>query len=388
MASELLRAIVFRVAVGFVCTLLASTPGAQSQDTDTARKKCVEFGFQEKTTAHESCVKQFLQSMGGGAPAKPAASSKVKGATSAAPALTDAQQEERYWEDAKAVGNKEAFEAYLDLYPKGRYAGLARATVVRFNGSAIAQQGSVGSAQKRPVAEAAKLSPGQLVKDCADCPEMVMIPAGSFEMGSSESKDEKPVRRVNLGAFLLGRTEVTQVQWQAVMGSSPSYFKQCGADCPIENISWNDAQEFARKLTEKTGKNYRLPSESEWEYAARAGNPGNWSFGDDQWQLKEYAWFSTYSGAMTHPVAQKRPNAFGLFDMHGNAWEWVQDVYHENYQGAPADGSAWVSGDQALRVLRGGAWISFSGSLRSASRSQFAPDYRDYGTGLRIARAL
>ncbi len=241
----------------------------------------------------------------------------------------------------------------------------------------------------RPVAQNISVTAGQTIKDCADCPAMVMIPAGSFEMGSTEFEAEKPVRRVNLGAFLLGRTEVTQGQWMAVMGSNPSYFKQCGADCPVENISWNEAQEFARKLSAKTGKSYRLPSESEWEYAARAGSSSKWSFGDDESQLWAHAWFSANNKSSTHPVAQKRPNAFGLFDMHGNAWEWVQDTYHENYRGAPSDGSAWVSGgDQARRVLRGGAWNGNPGFLRSANRGRIAPVGRDYGTGLRIARTL
>ena len=216
-----------------------------------------------------------------------------------------------------------------------------------------------------------------------------MIPAGSFEMGSTESNVEKPVHRVKLPGFLLSRTEVTQGQWQAVMGSNPSHFKQCGADCPVENISWNDAQEFARKLSAKTGKNYRLPSESEWEYAARAGSSSKWSFGDDESQLGPHAWFRANSGYNTHPVAQKRANAFGLYDMHGNAWEWVQDNWHENYQGAPADGSAWVSGgEQWPRVLRGGAWNDDPRDLRSANRLRSAPGGRNDDTGLRIARTL
>ena len=180
----------------------------------------------------------------------------------------------------------------------------------------------------------------------------------------------------------------------AVMGNNPSSFKTCGMDCPVENINWNDAQEFSRKLSQKTGKNYRLPSEAEWEYAARAGSSGRWSFGDDESQLGDFAWFNRAwsnrnSGATMHTVAQKRPNAFGLYDMHGNAWEWVQDTWHSDYKGAPGDGSAWVyGGDQARRVLRGGAWNGIPGFLRSAYRSHDAPDYRTVGTGMRIARSI
>ncbi len=218
---------------------------------------------------------------------------------------------------------------------------------------------------------------------------MVMIPAGSFEMGSTEVNDEKPVHRVNLRAFLLGRTEVTQGQWQAVWGSNPSHFKQCGADCPVEQVSWNDAQEFVRKLSAKTGKNYRLPNEAEWEYAARAGSRGKWSSGDAESQLSDYAWYDANSEHKTHPVAKKRPNAFGLYDMHGNAWEWVQDNWHVNYHGAPSDGSAWASGgDQTRRVLRGGTWAHFSRGVRSAFRSQDPPDKRYYLFGLRVVRTL
>ena len=214
-----------------------------------------------------------------------------------------------------------------------------------------------------------------------------MIPAGSFEMGSTESADEQPVHRVNVPAFLLGRTEVTQGQWIAVMGSNPSNFKQCGLDCPVENISWIDAQEFARKLSQKTSKTYRLPSEAEWEYAARAGSSGKWSFGDDESQLGAYAWFNANTDRKTHPVGQKKPNAFGLHDMHGNAREWVEDVWHANYNGAPSDGSAWTSGgDQARRVLRGGAWINYPRYLRSADRIRYTPDYRYVDAGMRIAR--
>jgi formylglycine-generating enzyme required for sulfatase activity len=217
---------------------------------------------------------------------------------------------------------------------------------------------------------------------------MVVIPAGSFVMGSNEHVAERPVHSVNVPAFMLGRTEVTQRQWIAVMGTNPSHFNNCGMDCPVESINWNDAQEFARRLSQKTGKNYRLPSEAEWEYAARAGSSGRWSFGDDESQLGYFAWFSSNSALTTHTVAQKRPNARSLYDMHGNVWEWVQDTWHADYQGAPNDGSPWLSGgDQVRRVRRGGAWGDDPpGSLRSANRGRNALDFSVYFTGMRIAR--
>ena len=250
------------------------------------------------------------------------------------------------------------------------------------------------SIQEEAAEEAVRLAwktPGKVIKDCADCPEMVAIPAGSFEMGSGMhgALEAQPLHRVKLPGFLLGRTEVTQGQWQAVMGSNPSSFKDCGDDCPVENISWDDAQLFATKLSQKTGKAYRLPSEAEWEYAARAGGKGQWGFGDDESQLGAHAWFSANSGNKTHLVGQKKASVIGLHDMHGNAWEWVRDVWHENYQGAPGDGSAWLSGgDQARRVLRGGAWDYYPRHLGSAYRNHYALGDRYRGTGMRIARTL
>ena len=232
-----------------------------------------------------------------------------------------------------------------------------------------------------------RFAAGSTIKDCADCPEMVVIPAGSFEMGSNETSGEQPVHRVNLPGFLLGKTEVTQGQWRAVMGSNPSRFSQCGDDCPVESVSWNEAQEFAQRLSQKTGKQYRLPSEVEWEYAARAGSNAKWSFGDSEYQLGDYAWFSARSQGNTQRVAQKRPNAFGLFDMHGNVWEWVHDCWHDNYSGAPTDGSAWTTACSAnFRVLRGGAWGDDPAFLRSANRSRITPDIRYFNLGLRLAR--
>ena len=172
------------------------------------------------------------------------------------------------------------------------------------------------------------------------------------------------------------------------MGSNPSYFSSCGDDCPVEQVSWNDAQEFAKRLSQKTGKQYRLPSEAEWEYAARAGSTTRRSFGDSESQLGDYAWYRENSQNKSQRVAQKKSNAFGLFDMHGNVWEWVQDCLHENYTGAPTDGSAWTTGCSNSRVLRGGSWDSNPASLRSAVRVRSSPDIRYSDLGLRLARTL
>ena len=232
---------------------------------------------------------------------------------------------------------------------------------------------------------------------------MVAVPAGSFLMGSPASEagrdsDEGPQRRVTVASFELGTTEVTQGQWKAVMGSNPSAFKTCGDDCPVESVSWDDAQAFIRKLNEQTGRRYRLPSEAEWEYAARAGSTTAYPWGatashEHANYGKDECCGGLASGkdrwVNTAPVGQFSPNAFGLHDMHGNVWEWVQDVWHDNYSGAPTDGSVWsAGGDGARRVLRGGSWISIPRFLRSAIRLRDAPVIRYYYTGFRIARTL
>ena len=201
---------------------------------------------------------------------------------------------------------------------------------------------------------------------------------------SQPSADEQPQHQVSIKSFSMGKYEVTQEQWYAVMGNLPSNFK--GRTLPVEQVSWDDAQAFVRKLSEKTGKNYRLPSEAEWEYAARAGSQTNFYFGDSENELGRYAWFGSNSGNTTHPVGEKLPNAFGLYDMLGNVWEWTADCWNRNYNGAPNDGGAWASGDCGRRVLRGGAWGSDPQSLRSAYRNNNYPTFRNSNSGFRLAR--
>ncbi len=221
--------------------------------------------------------------------------------------------------------------------------------------------------------------------------EFIQIPAGEFDMGSPSSDvnsedRERPVHRVKFAkAFYLGKYEVTQKQWRDVMGTNPSYFT--GDDLPVENVSWNDVQEFITKLNEKEGTTrYRLPSEAEWEYAVRSGTTTGYSFGDYS-KLGSYAWHCTNSNSMTHPVGEKKPNAWGLYDMQGNAWEWVQDKWHIDYYGASTDGSAWESGYDSSRVVRGGSWDCIgAGDYRSAYRYLYGPGYRGGNLGFRLLR--
>ena len=218
--------------------------------------------------------------------------------------------------------------------------------------------------------------------------EFVLIPAGEFMMGSLESEaerkvDEGPRHLVRISRPLyLGKCEVTQAQWQAVMGKNPSHFT--GDACrPVEQISWNDCQEFCRKLSQRVGREIRLPTEAEWEYACRAGTTTAYSFGDDASHFGEYSCCGASSGRQTHPVGQKLPNPWGLHDMHGNVWEWCQDRYGRYPSSAQVDPSGPDSGYS--RVLRGGSWYGSPGTLRSAYRVRNWPDDRGINYGFRVA---
>ncbi len=216
--------------------------------------------------------------------------------------------------------------------------------------------------------------------------ELVAIPAGSFMMGSDRSAeaDDKPAHEVHLHAFKMMKFEVRQALFKSVMGQNPSYFK--GDDLPVERVSWLDVQAFIKQLNLKTGRSFRLPTEAEWEYVARADQRGRygWSGGADKAYL--YAWFEEGSNEKTHPVGQKRANDFGLYDMHGNVSEWVEDCWNGNYTLAPNDGRAWRSGECGKRVLRGGSWDHGVSSLSSAYRTWFSSRSRYATLGFRLVQ--
>jgi formylglycine-generating enzyme required for sulfatase activity len=220
--------------------------------------------------------------------------------------------------------------------------------------------------------------------------ELVLIPAGDFMMGSPDSEQgrdsgEGPRHPVRISrAFYMGKYEVTQAQWRAVMGADPSNF-QGDDQLPVDTVSWDMCREFCRRLSERMNRPVRLPTEAEWEYACRAGSTGRFCFGDSEGQLRAYAWDYTGSGGKTHPVGGKQANAWGLYDMHGNVCEWCEDVWHEDYAGAPADGSAWRSGGDASRyVQRGGSWTNVALRCRSACRYTRSPDSYGDASGFRV----
>lgn len=246
---------------------------------------------------------------------------------------------------------------------------------------------------------AAKLPDLAMFRDTPDSPEMVVIPAGEFMMGTA--KDDtvgypniRPAHRVVIGArFALARYAVIFKEYDqfcAMTGQTPPADQGWGRERrPVIHVSWHDAQAYVGWLSRETGAPYRLPSEAEWEYACRAGSTTHWSFGDDEALLADHAWYYANSESKTHPVGEKRANRFGLHDMHGNVFEWLEDVRHEDYQGAPADGSAWTTkGDIFTRVVRGGSWFGLPRYLRSAIRYYITPDDRNDKFGFRVARTL
>jgi formylglycine-generating enzyme required for sulfatase activity len=245
------------------------------------------------------------------------------------------------------------------------------------------------------------LRTGETFKECVSvskrCPEMVVVPAGEFMMGSPDGKgadEEHPQHKVTIAKpFAVSRFELTFDQWDACVaygGCAPVGDSSWGRGTqPVINVSWSDAQHYVAWLSRLTGQRYRLLSEAEWEYAARAETTTVYTSGDDEESLGQHAWYIKNSNSRPHPVGEKKPNAFGLFDMHGNIWEWTEDGWHHGYLGdPPTDGSVWQGRDASRRVLRGGSWISDPDNLRSAFRYWLNPDVRITGIGFRVARTL
>ncbi len=262
------------------------------------------------------------------------------------------------------------------------------AVVLFVLGYAAIAAGAQGLPAQKPGTPAVAPPAGEQAKIMSDKTagmELVFVKGGCFQMGDvfgGGNNDEKPVHDVCVADFYMGKHEVTQAQWQKVMGENPSSNKQCGPDCPVESVSWNDAQEFIKKLNAKSGKQFRLPTEAEWEYAARSGGrKEKWPGTNDEAKLDEYAWYSGNNETQTQRVGTKKPNALGLFDMAGNIREWCQDWYGDTYyQTSPKDNpSGPATGEK--RVLRGGDWDDLRTTKRGADGP---PDVRDNSNGLRI----
>ena len=327
-----------------------------------------------------------------GAPATAApATAAVDGATAA----VRLQQENLFWESIRESTNAADFEEYLRQFPAGVYRGLAtnRLSALR------AESGDPPAASRPAPHRPARRQAGEVFRDCLTCPELVVIPAGRFRMGCVSGRDcqnfERPVHEVEVPSFALGVYEVTFEEYdgfaRATRRDRPDDQGWGCAGRPVMNVSWADATAYAAWLSEETGKAYRLPSESEWEYAARAGSTTRYGWGDDIGRNRANCdWCRSRwdHENRTAPTGSFAANAWGLHDMHGNVWEWVEDCWHQNYARAPRDGSAWTSGGNCgRRVMRGGSWLSDPSSLLSASRV-WSDAERDDDVGFRVARTL
>ncbi len=358
-----------------------------------------------------------------------------------------AQQENLFWQSIAASTDPADFRAYLQQFPNGAFALLARNRVVALGaGDPPGVERPRPGAPAPPPADSPASVARRVFRDCDDCPEMVEVPAGTFQMGCASGSDdcsdaERPVHDVDVASFALGKYEVTRTEFAAFVSATGHEARGCrvyvwqqrsfardrwdwesrdGASWrepgfrqrdnePVVCVNWEDASAYVGWLSEETGEDYRLPSEAEWEYAARAGTTTRfyWGYGEGEhcvhangadrtaertFERQERRWpFSDCTDGTTRTalVGTFAPNAFGLYDMAGNVWEWVEECSHDNYAGAPRDGSAWTRGGNCdLGVLRGGAWTSSAAGLRSANRNRNFRGHRFVSWGFRVARTL
>ena len=216
--------------------------------------------------------------------------------------------------------------------------------------------------------------------------EMVFVKGGTFTMGCTEEQidcegDESPAHKVTLSDYSIGKYEITQAQWRAVMGNNPSTFSGCD-DCPVENISWQDASAFCKQLSRLTGKKYSLPTEAQWEYAARGGSKGKRQMYAGSDKIAEVSWYSANADKRTHEVGTKKPNELGIYDLSGNVWEWCSDWYG-GYTSAEQTNPQGAS-DRTTRVLRGGGWRDDAQNCRTAFRGNSAPTFNNSNIGFRV----
>jgi formylglycine-generating enzyme required for sulfatase activity len=318
------------------------------------------------------------------------------------------QFELAFWESIKDSNHASDYEAYLKAYPKGRFAALAQARIARLKASsapapapATKPAPTPGAAAKPPAATpppvAAGAPPvaaaaGAELKDCAVCPPLISLPAGQFTMGSSSSDpSERPVHKVTLTTpFAIGKYEVTAGQWNACADARACQRSTQANEAPVRDVSWDDVQQYLKWLSATSGKPYRLPTEAEWEYAARGGTTTAYWWGDKlvpgkanckdcglPWQVDSPANAGSFGA-----------NPFGLYDTSGSVWEWVGDCWHNSFKDAPADGRAWEGPNCTVRVIRGGSWREGASYMVSSTRFKYDASVRNAQNGFRVARNL
>ncbi|WP_193771079.1 formylglycine-generating enzyme family protein [Candidatus Magnetaquicoccus inordinatus] len=228
----------------------------------------------------------------------------------------------------------------------------------------------------------------QLPRSIADIPklEFVKVPAGCYEMGAPDGeRHERPIHKVCVDSFAIGKFEITQAQWKKVMGSQPFYFNNCGGDCPAESVSWNHVQEFLSVLNKMGEGKFRLPTEAEWEYACRSGGK-NEAYGGGN--VDQVAWYKSFGNPTLHPVGGKTPNDLGVYDMNGNVWEWVQDYFSPYSSASQNNPVVDKPVKETERVLRGGSWDGKAFYVRCTIRNRQPVDHRDARIGFRLVREI
>jgi formylglycine-generating enzyme required for sulfatase activity len=301
----------------------------------------------------------------------------------------------RFWNGIKNSESADDFQTYLDAYPDGKFVEAARSRLQQIQTKRTPPPPHPSSPDTAPTPSAGEPSRSPTaLRDCSQCPQLVLLPAGEFRMGSTEMFPfEGPVHSVRISKPLyIGEREVTFGEWDACVAEggcaySPPHHGSVRETLPATNLDWNDAHQYVAWLSKKTGKTYRLASESEWEYAARAGGTASFPWGASVEKNRANCGdCSDQPPRDSVPVGSFPPNGFGLFDMAGNAAEWVEDCWNDSYKGAPADGSAWVKPRCQERVLRGGSYNNDSRYLRSASRFKYDFDVRYHANGFRVVR--
>ncbi|WP_432260402.1 formylglycine-generating enzyme family protein [Cupriavidus sp. TMH.W2] len=357
------------------------------------------------------------------------------------PKNTDEQYELTFWESIKNSNYAADYEAYLKQYPNGRFAVLARARLERLAASASAPKAqaptppprsstSAAGQVSRPPAPPAPAAPATAarpaappaappaatpprpgvaaggavsatlhngeIRDCPACPVLVSLPAGNFTMGSSTSDPaEKPPHHVTIGQpFAIGRYEVTVEQWNACADAGGcqriATVAESPKSAPVRDVSWDDAQQYVAWLSKTTGKSYRLPTEAEWEYAARGGTASAYWWGD---QMRKGNANCKDCGEPWNPdapatVGSFAANPYGLYDVNGSVWEWVADCWHSSYKGAPVDGRAWNENGCGARVIRGGSWREGASYMVSSTRFKYSASVRQSQNGFRVVRDM
>ncbi|MES2150713.1 MAG: formylglycine-generating enzyme family protein [Pseudomonadota bacterium] len=326
------------------------------------------------------------------------------------------QFELTFWESIKNSNHVSDYEAYLQAYPKGRFATLARARIEQLRatapGSAPPPAAAASKAAAPPAASAPHQTPASAalaasvaasgsagvgeIKDCQGCPVLVSLPSGTFSMGSNTSDpSEKPAHHVVLGApFAIGKYEVTVAQWNVCVEAGAcahlSDAVNANAKGPARDLSWDDAGQYLKWLSKVSAKAYRLPTEAEWEYAARGGTSSRYWWGEQMVPGKANCKECGPSWRAEGPadVGSTAPNPFGLYDMNGSVWEWVADCWHNSFKDAPADGHPWDQANCSVRVIRGGSWREGASYMVSSTRFKYDASVRNSQNGFRVARSL